>query len=191
MGDGDILSSTIDMPQASSTNRLSNFNNDRCVSTPHIIVSGFIDDTYRDNRGTRLEGRIQTRSNNGSSSIDAQLREDVAKIKMAVIEWGEIACSGVHTVDVINRKHNSLCMQIEHKISEVLLKRGDYSLVGELGSLKDRLIGIRKEAKLLARSFQQHKGIVPLAESGVRDRSTRSYNVENQSTRICKEILKH
>ena len=120
-----MLSSTIDMLQASSTNRLSNFNNDRCVSTPPINVTGFIDDTYRDNRGTQLEGRIQTRSNKGSSSIDAQLREDFAKIKTAVIEWGEIACSGVHTVDVINRKHNSLCMQIEHKISEVLLKRGD------------------------------------------------------------------
>ena len=66
----------------------------------------------------------------------------------------EIACSSVHTVDVINRKHNALCAQIEHKISEVLLRRGDYSLVGELGSLKDKLIGIRKEAKQLARSLQ-------------------------------------
>ena len=179
LGDGNILSSTIDMPQASSTNRLSNFNNDRCVSTPHINVTGFIDDTYRDNRGTRLEGRIQTRSNKGSSSIDAQLREDFAKIKIAVIEWGEIACSGVHRVDVINRKHNSLCMQIEHKISEVLLKRGDYSLVGELGSLKNRLIGIRKEAKLVARSLRQHEGIVPLGETGSRDHSARSNIVEN------------
>ena len=179
MGDGDVLSSTIDMPQASSTNRFSNFNNDRCVSTPHINVMGFKDDTYRDNRGTRLEGRIQTRSNKGSNSIDAQLREDFAKIRIAVLEWGEIACSGVHTVDVINRKHNSLCMQIEHKISEVLLKRGDYSLVGELGSLKDRLIGIRKEAKLVAKSLQQHEGIVPLGETGVRDRSTRSNTMEN------------
>ena len=85
LGDGDILSSTIDMPQASSTNRLSNFN-ERCVSTPQINVTGFIDDTYRDNRGTRLEGRIQTRSNKGSSSINAKLREDVEKIKMAVID---------------------------------------------------------------------------------------------------------
>ena len=117
--DGDILSSTIDMPQASLTNRLSNFY-ERCVSIPHINVTGFIDDTYRDNRGTRLEGRIQTRSNKGSSSKDAQLREDFEKIKIAVIEWGEIACSGMHTVDVINRKHNALCAQIEHKISEVL-----------------------------------------------------------------------
>ena len=179
LGDRDILSSTIDMPQASSTNRFSNFNNDRCVSTPHINVTGFIDDTYRDNRGTRLEGRIQTRSNKGSNSVNAQLREDFTKIKIAVIEWGEIACSSVHTVDVIDRKHNALCVQIEHKISEVLLRRGDYSLVGELGTLKDKLIGIRKEAKQLARSLQQHKGIVPLGEAGLRDHSTGSNNVEN------------
>ena len=91
---------------------------------PHINVTGFIDDTYRDNRGTWLEGRIQTRSNKGSNSIDAQLREDFAKNKLVVIEWGEIACSSMHIVDVINRKHNSLCMQIEHKISEVFIKEG-------------------------------------------------------------------
>ena len=63
--------------------------------------------------------------------------------------------------------------------------------MGELESLKDRLTAIRKEAKQVIRSLQQHEGIVTLAESIVRDRSTRSYNVENQSTRICKEILKH
>ena len=86
-----------------------------------------------------MEERIRTRSNKDSNSIDAKLREDFTQIKIAVIEWGEIACSSVHTVDVIDRKHNALCVQIEHKISEVLLRRGDYSLVGELGSLKDRL----------------------------------------------------
>ena len=37
-----------------------------------------------------------------------------------------------HTVDVINREHNALCVQIEHKISEVLLERGDYGLVGSV-----------------------------------------------------------
>ena len=57
MGEGDILSSTLDVPQASSTNRFStnrfpNFNPDRCVSTPQINVTGFNDDTYHDNRGT-------------------------------------------------------------------------------------------------------------------------------------------
>ena len=69
VGEGDILSSTLHVPQASSTNRFSNFNPDRCVSTLQINVTGFID-TYHDNRGTRLEERIGTRSNKGSNSID-------------------------------------------------------------------------------------------------------------------------
>ena len=50
MGEGEILNSTIDLPQASSTNRFSNFNPDRCVSTPQINVTGFIDDTFHNNR---------------------------------------------------------------------------------------------------------------------------------------------
>ena len=150
MGEGDILSSTIDMPQASSTNGFSNFNPDRCVFTPQINVTGFIDDTYRDNRGTQLEARIRTRSRGGSNSIDIRLRDDFSRLKVAVYEWGENICSSAHTVDVIDREHNALCVQIEHKISEVLLGRGDYNLVGELGSLKDRLNAVRKEAKQLA-----------------------------------------
>ena len=71
---------------------------------PHVNVMGFIDDTYRDNRGTQLEERIRTRSNRGSNSIDAKLREDFTRLKIAVIEWGEIACSRAHTVDEIDKK---------------------------------------------------------------------------------------
>ena len=108
-----------------------------------------------------MKERIRTRSNKDSNSINAKLREDFTQIKIAVIEWGEIACSSVLTVDVINRKHNALCVQIEHKISEVLMNnRGDYGLVGELGSLKDRLNSIRKEAKQLARSRPLHEVIM-------------------------------
>ena len=88
--------------------------------------------------------------NKGSNSIDAKLREDFTGLKIAVIEWGEIVCSRAHTVDVIDKKHNALCDQIELRISEVLLGRGDYGLVGELGNLKDRLNAVRKEAKQLA-----------------------------------------
>ena len=53
---------------------------------------------------------------------------------------------------MIEREHNALCVQIEQKFLEVLLKKGDYNLVGELGSLKDRLSAIKKEAKQLARA---------------------------------------
>ena len=184
MGEGDILNSTIDLPQASSTNRFSNFNPDRCVSTPQINVTGFIDDTFQTNRGTRLEERIRTRSNKDSNFIDAKLREDFTQIKIAVIEWGEIACASALTVDVINRKNNALCEQIEHKISEVLMHRGDYGLVGELGSLKDRLNLIRKEAKQLACSRPLNEAIVPLddarpGEHSIMNLSTRSCHAEN------------
>ena len=155
MGDGDILSSTIDMPQASSTNRFSNFNTDRCVSTHQINVTGFIDDTYRNDRGTQLEVRIRTRSRGGSNSINIRFRDVFSQLKVAVYEWGERFCSSAHTVDVIEREHSALCTRIEQKTSEILLGRGDYNLVGELGSLKDKLNGLRKEAKQLAQARVQ------------------------------------
>ena len=44
--------------------------------------------------------------------IKKELREDYTRLKIAVIEWGEIVCSRAHTVDVINKKHNALCVQI-------------------------------------------------------------------------------
>ena len=53
---------------------------------------------------------------------------------------------------MIEREHNALCAQIEHTISEALLSRGDYNLVGELDSLKDRLGVARKEAIQMARN---------------------------------------
>ena len=65
---------------------------------------------------------------------------------------------------MIDREHNALCVQIEHKISEVLLGRGDYNLVGELGSLKDRLNTVRKEAKQLARARAQPDHPYPSSE---------------------------
>ena len=43
----------------------------------------------------------------GSNSIDAKLREDFTRLKIAVIKWGEIACSRAHTVDEIDKKHNA------------------------------------------------------------------------------------
>ena len=65
---------------------------------------------------------------------------------------------------MIDREHNALCVQIEHKISEVLLGRGDYNLVGELGSLKDRLNTVRMEAKQLARVRAQPDHPYPSSE---------------------------
>ena len=92
------------------------------------------------------------RSKGVPNSIDTRLRDDYSRLKTAVYQWGEIVCSSTLTVDVIEREHNALCVQIEQKFLEVLLKKGDYNLVGELGSLKDRLSAIKKEAKQLARA---------------------------------------
>ena len=152
LGEGEILISATDVTQTSSTDRFSNFNPDRCVFTPQINVIGFTDDSYRSNTGTQMESRIRTRSKGVPNSIDTRLRDDYSRLKTAVYQWGEIVCSSTHTVDVIEREHNALCVQIEQKFLEVLLKKGDYNLVGELGSLKDRLSAIKKEAKQLARA---------------------------------------
>ncbi len=53
--EGYILSSTLNLLETASTNRFSNFNPDRCVSTAQINLTGFIDDTFCDKRGTCLE----------------------------------------------------------------------------------------------------------------------------------------
>ena len=58
MGEGDILNSTTNVPQASSIDRFSNMNPDRCVSNPQIDLIGFTDDIT----GDQLEARTRTRS---------------------------------------------------------------------------------------------------------------------------------
>lgn len=69
-GEKDILSCTLNLPKAVLINRFSDLNPDRCVSTPHINLTGFIKDTFRCNIGTQLGTRIQTRSKRGSNSKD-------------------------------------------------------------------------------------------------------------------------
>ena len=61
-GEGGILSSTSNLPDYAQTNRLPEFNPGRCVSTPHINTTGFIDNTYRDHRGMRIEPSVRTRA---------------------------------------------------------------------------------------------------------------------------------
>ena len=73
---------------------------------------------------------------------------------------------------------------VKCKISEVLLKRGDYGLVGELGRLKDRLTVIRREAKQLAHVPQPQEVIIPLrsgriGDCSIQELSGRSSNAEN------------
>ena len=58
MGEGDILNSTTNVPQASSIDRFSNMNSDRCMSNPQIDLIEFTDDIT----GDQLEARTWTRS---------------------------------------------------------------------------------------------------------------------------------
>ncbi len=152
-GEGELLSSTLNLPETVTINRFSNLNTDRCVSTPQINLTGFIDDTFRNNRGTCLESRIQTRSKGGSNSVNKKLRDDYTLLKVAIFEWGELVCNSAQALDVIEQQYNRFLEEIQQKISEVLLTRGEFQLVGELGSLKDRLNWIRKEAKRLTRTM--------------------------------------
>ena len=155
--DGDVMSSTLNPSNPPVINRVSNINNDRCISSPHINISGFIDDSYRNNLGTRLETRTQTRSKGGSNSIDLRMKNEYTRIKVAVFEWGEIVNNTVQPLHIIDSKYNVFCTEIEQCISEILLARGDYALIGEFGSIKDRLSAVRKEAKQFSRTNQRQE----------------------------------
>ena len=58
MGEGDVLNSTTNVPQTSSTDRFANMNPDRCVSEPQIDLIAFNEDVP----AGQLETRIWTRS---------------------------------------------------------------------------------------------------------------------------------
>ena len=82
--------------------------------------------------GTCLETRIQTRSKWDSTSIDMRLRNKYTRIKVNFFECGEISTNSLKSLYVIDSKHSLFCTEIEQCISEVLLARGDYALIGEL-----------------------------------------------------------
>ena len=169
-GEGDRLSSTLNLPEAARFNRFDDIDSDRYASTPHINITGFIDDNLESGRGTQFESRVRTRSRPISNSIDAKLRDDFTQLKDEIIKWGELACSIPQTMDVIEMKHKAFFGNIELKISEVLVTKGDLVLVGELGNLKDRLNWIRKRAKQVSRESsglpQQQDKHIPVRESG-------------------------
>ena len=143
-GDGDLLSSTLKLPDHAPPTRLPQFNPERCVSTPHINATGFIDDTYRDHRGTRLEPRVCTRSRGGSNVADKKFKEEFYSLQTEIFKWGDIASNSAQTVDVIERQHNAFNAEIEQRIKTILSARGDYNLINHYGSLKDRLNTIRR-----------------------------------------------
>ena len=55
-GEGDRLSSILNLLEATTFNRFNNLNADRCASTPQINISGFIDDNFESSRGALNQG---------------------------------------------------------------------------------------------------------------------------------------
>ena len=82
LGEGDVLNSTTNVPQASSTDRFANMNPDRCVSEPQIDLIGFDEDVT----GGQLETRIRTRSRGAPDDTDNRLRDDYTQLKVSVYE---------------------------------------------------------------------------------------------------------
>ena len=169
-GEGDRLSSTLNLPEAARFNRFDHIDSNRYASTPQISITGFIDDNLESSRGTRFEPRVRTKLRAVSNSIDAKLRDDFTRLRDEITKWGELACSIPQTGDVIDAKHKKFFGNIELKISEVLVTKGNLLLVGELGNLKDRLNLIQKRAKQVSKDYPgllpQHDEHVPVRESG-------------------------
>ena len=57
----------------------------------------------------------------------------------------------VISIDVIKNDHSLFCTEIDNLISEILLGRGDFALVGEFSNLKDKLDAAKREAIQTAR----------------------------------------
>ena len=118
----------------------------------------------------RFESRVPTRSRATSNAIDAKLRDDLSQLRDEIIKWGELACSVPQMMNVIEANHRTFLVNIELKISEVLVTKGDLVLVGELGNLKDRLNGIRKRAQQISKDYSgihpQQDEHVPVREPG-------------------------
>ena len=96
-------------------------NTDRCLSQPNI--SGFIDNTYRGNAGTKL----QTRCAVGGSNIENEIRtkRDFENIEDRIISWVNEATNFVQSLDVIE-KHSLFCTEIDKLRSNALMGRVDF-----------------------------------------------------------------
>ena len=85
MGEGDVLNSTTNVPQASSSDRFASVNPDRCMSDPHIDLIAFDEDVP----AGQLETRIRTRSRGVPDETDNRLGDDYTQLKVAVFEGRE------------------------------------------------------------------------------------------------------
>ena len=69
MGEGYVLNSTTNVPQASSTDRFTNMNPDRCESEPQIDLIWFNEDV--------TGGQLETRTRNQVQSSQSQISRRV------------------------------------------------------------------------------------------------------------------
>ena len=97
-------------------------------------------------------------------------------------EWVHKISSSVISIDVIKNDHSLFCTEIDHLISEILLGRGDFSLVGEFGNLKDKLDAAKREAIQTAReSISRVPSSTPInqATSTITSSNTRTSNLDD------------
>ena len=97
-------------------------------------------------------------------------------------EWVHKISSSVISIDVIKNDHSLFCTEIDHLISEILLGRGDFSLVGEFGNLNDKLDAAKREAIQTAReSISRVPSSTPInqATSTITSSNTRTSNLDD------------
>ena len=178
--DGDPLNSSTNPPRIPFNSNVYTPNVERCVSNPHINTTGFIDDSYRNSIGTRLQTGVVTRLQTRGESLDRnnRLREKFTKMKGQIYEWVHMISSSVQPIDVIENKHSLFCTEIDQLISEILLGRGDYALVGEFGSLKDKLDAARRDARVAARESSM---LIPTSTPRIEPSSHQQINNSNHS----------
>ena len=108
--DGDVMNSLLNPSQPRQMDRFHDRNNEILNSTPHLNVSGFIDDSYRDNLGTRLT-RAHTNLR-GASKPDEMFRRDYYyRIKDNINEWVAIVFNSSLAMKFIE-KYDGICGEI-------------------------------------------------------------------------------
>ena len=111
------MNSTLNSSQACQFGR----NNEISTSTPQL--KGVIDDSYRNNMGTRLQTRIHMRSKGDSRSVEL-LRCSYLKLKDNVNKWGATNFNPLQSMEFIDSKYDGFCRDIDQCISGFLLLGG-------------------------------------------------------------------
>ena len=121
--------------------RFNDRNNEISNSTPHLNVSGFIGDFYRDSLGTRL---ARARTNlRGASRPDEIFRQDNYRIKDNVNEWAVTVFNPPLAMKFIE-KYDETCEEITQCNGGLALSYGDQFMLSDLNSLMDKLNAVKR-----------------------------------------------